>query len=102
VGVSHDNAMATRLFLLAAEQGEVHSHDWLGHMYSSRAPSLKQVSSFNSQASAAGTSKGTFFEPSEDETLRRCQRAADMGYEHALNRQSWRLRGAFLPTKPDR
>ena len=69
VGVSHDNAMAARLFLLAAEQGEVHSHDWLGHMYSPRAPFLKQVSSFNSQASAVVTTRARF---SSGVRTRRC------------------------------
>ena len=72
----------------------MHSHDWLGHMYSPRASSLKQVSSFNSQASGCRYVQGAFFEPSEDEALRWWQRAADMGYEHALS--SWRLRGSLL------
>ena len=37
-GVPRDYAKAAQLFTLAAEQGEVHSHDWLANMYRPKAP----------------------------------------------------------------
>ena len=49
-GVPRDPAKAALLFTLAAEQGEVHSLDWLGNMYRPQAPSMQPCVTFISQA----------------------------------------------------
>ena len=37
-----------------------------------------------------------FFERSEAEALRLWQRAAEMGYEHVVDKLSWRMRTALV------
>ncbi len=67
-GVPRDDAKAMDLFKLAAAQGEVHSHDWLGNMYD----------------------RDLGVERSEVEALRWWNRAAAMGYEISIQRLRFR------------